>query len=78
MFYGLGVVMVVAYVIPPHVTFGQPVEFVAIGRGLDDFFEGDVHVGVAVDEVAVECLASFELDEHGFALSGGEEAEGEL
>lgn len=67
-----------AYVVPSHVAFWQAVEFVAVGRGLDDFFEGDVHVGVAVDEVAVEGFAGFELDEHGFALGGGEEAEGEL
>jgi hypothetical protein len=28
-----------------------------------------------LDEVAVECFAVFELDEHGVALRGGEKAE---
>jgi hypothetical protein len=65
-------------VVPADVAFRQSEEFVAVGRGLHDFFEGDVHVGVAGDEVAVEGLAGFEFDEHRVALSGGEEAEGKL
>jgi hypothetical protein len=42
---------------------------------LHDFFEGEVHVGVALYEMAVECFAVLELDEHGVALGGGEKAE---
>jgi hypothetical protein len=42
---------------------------------LHDFFEGEVHVGVALDQVAVESLAVLELDEHGVALGGGEKTE---
>jgi hypothetical protein len=42
---------------------------------LHDFFEGEIHVGVALYEVAVESLAVLELNEHGVALGGGEKAE---
>ncbi len=41
---------------------------------MDDFFEREVHVCVAVDEVAVECLAVLELDEHWMPLGGVEKA----
>ena len=41
---------------------------------MHDFFEGEVHVGVALYEMAVECFAVLELDEHGVALGGGEKA----
>jgi len=41
---------------------------------LHDFFEREVHVRVAVYQVAVECFAVFELDEHGVPLGGVEEA----
>lgn len=65
-------------IVPTHVTLRESEEFVAVGGRLHDFFEGDVHVGVAGDEVAVEGFAGFEFDEHGVALGCGEEAEGEL
>lgn len=62
---------VITHVIPPHVAFRQSVELVAVWGGLHDFLQGDVHVRVAGDEVAVEGFAGFELDEHRFALGGG-------
>jgi hypothetical protein len=65
-------------VVTAHVAFWQSEELVAFGTCLHDFFEGEVHVGVALDQVAVESLAVLELDEHGVALGGGEEAEREL
>lgn len=46
-------------------------KLVPVGGGLHDFLEGDVHVGVACNQMAVEGFAGFELDEHGFALGGG-------
>jgi hypothetical protein len=66
------------YVVSAHVALRQPEEFVAVGACLHDFFEGEVHVCVALDQVAVEGFAVLELDEHGVALGGCEEAEGEL
>lgn len=63
------------HVVSAHVAFWQSEELVAFGTRLHDFFEGEVHVGVALDEVAVEGFAVLELDEHGVALRGGEKAE---
>jgi hypothetical protein len=63
------------HVVSVHVAFWQSEELVAFGTRLHDFFEGEVHVGVALDEVAVEGFAVLELDEHGVALRGGEKAE---
>ena len=63
------------YVVSAHVAFWQSEELVAVGACLHDFFEGEVHVGVALYEMAVECFAVLELDEHGVALGGGEKAE---
>lgn len=67
-----------AYIIPSDVTLGQAKEMITLGTRLYDFFQGDVHVGVAADEMAIESFAGFELDEHRVALGCGEEAEGEL
>jgi hypothetical protein len=64
------------YVVSAHVAFRQAEEFVAVGTCLHDFFEGEVHVCVALDQVAVEGFAVLELDQHGVALGGCEEAEG--
>lgn len=50
---------------------------ITLGTRLHDFFQSDIHVGVAADEMAVESFAGFELDEHGVALGCGEEAEGQ-
>ena len=63
------------HVVSAHVAFWQSEELVAFGTCLHDFFEGEVHVGVALDEVTVESFAVLELDEHGVALRGGEKAE---
>lgn len=67
-----------AYIIPSDITLGQAKEMITLGTRLYDFFQGDVHVGVAADEMAIESFAGFELDEHRVALGCGEEAEGEL
>ena len=64
------------YVVSAHVAFRQAEEFVAVGTCLHDFFEGEVHVCVALDQVAVEGFAVLELDQHGVALGGCEETEG--
>jgi hypothetical protein len=66
---------VTTYVVSAHVALWQPEELVAVGTCLHDFFEGEVHVCVALDEVAVEGFAVLELDQHGVALGGSEEAE---
>jgi hypothetical protein len=66
------------YIVSAHVALRQPEELVAVGTCLHDFFEGEVHVCVALDQVAVESFSVLELDEHGVALGGCEEAEGEL
>lgn len=66
---------VCTHVVSAHVAFWQSEELVAFGACLHDFFEGEVHVGVALDEVTVESFAVLELDEHGVALRGGEKAE---
>jgi hypothetical protein len=66
---------VLTNIVTAHVAFWQSEELVAFGACLHDFFEGEVHVGVALDQVAVESLAVFELDEHGVALGGGEKTE---
>jgi hypothetical protein len=50
------------------------VEAVALRVCLDDLAQDQVHPVVAADEVAVERLAVLELDEHGVALRGREEA----
>jgi hypothetical protein len=65
-------------VVSSHVAFRQPKELVAFGTRLHDFFEGEVHVSVALNQMAVESFAILELDEHGVALGGGEEAQREL
>jgi hypothetical protein len=70
--------VILTNVVSAHVAFWESEELVAFGTCLHDFFEGEVHVGVALDQVAVESLAVLELDEHGVALGGGEEAEREL
>jgi hypothetical protein len=65
----------VTHVIPAHVAFWESEELVAFGACLHDFFEGEIHVGVALHEVTIEGFAVLELDEHGMALGGGEKAE---
>ena len=70
--------MDVTYIVPSNITFRQPEELVALGARLHDFFQRQVHVGVAGDQVAVERFAVFELHQHWVALGGVEEAEGEL
>lgn len=67
-----------AYVVSTHVALWQPKEFVAFGARLHNFFEGEVHVRVAVHKMAVECFAVFKLDEHRVALRRVQKAQREL
>jgi hypothetical protein len=60
------------------VDLGQAHELVTVGAGLDDFAQGEVHPGVAVDEQAVERLAALELDKHGVAGRGREQTKRKL
>ena len=46
--------------------------------GLHDLAQRQVHPRVAQHQVAVEGLAVLELDEHGVALRGVQEPEGQL
>ena len=69
---------VCSYVIPPNINLRQTEKLVTVRTRLHDFFERQVHPCVAVDEVAVEGFAVLKLDEHGVALGGGEETQGEL
>ena len=62
----------------PNIYLRQPPKLITIRARLHDFLERQVHPRVAVHEEAVEGFAAFELDEHGVADGGGEEAEGEL
>ena len=48
------------------------------GAGLDNLLQGQVHPGVALYQVAVECLSVLQLDEHGVALRRVQKAEGQL
>ena len=66
------------YIVPSHVNLWQSEEFVAVRTGLDDFFQSEVHPGVTVDEMAIECFAVLELDEHRMALGSIQEAERKL
>jgi hypothetical protein len=50
------------HVISPNITLGHPEEFIPVRGCLYDFFEREVHVGVAGDQVAIEGFAVFELD----------------
>lgn len=62
-------------VIPSDIAFGQPPEFVSFRARLHDFFQSQIHVGIAIHKMSVQRLAIFELDEHRMALRRGEETE---
>lgn len=59
-----------------YVYLCQPPELVAVGAGLNDISEGQVHPCVAINENAVEGFAAFELHEHRVPDGSREEAEG--
>ena len=63
-----------AYVVSSDINLGEPEKSVTFGTCLNDLLEGKVHPGVAIDQVAIECLAVLELDQHRVALGGCEEA----
>jgi len=46
--------------------------------GLHDFAQGQIHPSIALNQVAVECLAILELNQHRVALRRGQKAEGQL
>lgn len=66
------------HVIPSDIAFGQPPEFVSFRARLHDFFQSQIHVGIAIHKMSVQRLAIFELDEHRMALRRGEETEWKL
>ena len=61
------------HVVTSHIDLRQSHELVAVRTRLYHFLQREVHPCVAVDEVAVERFAVFELDEHGVALGRVEE-----
>lgn len=63
------------YIVPANIALRQAEELVAFGARLHDFLKRQVHVGVALDQVAVERFAVLQLDEHWVALGGCEKAE---
>jgi hypothetical protein len=52
--------------------------FAAYRTRLDNLLQCQVHPGVALHQVAVECFAILELNQHGMALRRVQEAEGQL
>ena len=66
------------YIVPSDVNLRQSPKSVAFRAGLDHFLECQIHPRVAVDQVAVQCLAILELDEHRMALRCSEKAQGKL
>lgn len=50
------------YVIPPNINLWQAEKFVSLGTRLNNFFQRQIHPGVACNQMAVECFAVFELD----------------
>jgi len=66
------------HVISSDIAFGQSPEFVALRTCLHNFFQSQIHVRIAVNKMAVQCLAVLEFDKHWVALRRGEEAEREL
>lgn len=45
---------------------------------LHNLFQGEVHPCIAHDQVSIESLSVLEFDQHGVALGGVEQSEGEL
>lgn len=64
-------------VVSLHVNLREANELVGFGAGLDDLLQGQVHPGVALYQVAIECLSVLQLDQHGVALRRVQEAEGQ-
>lgn len=58
------------YVISPNINLRQAEKFVTLGTCLDNFFQRQIHPGIACDQVAVKCFAVFELDQHRVPLGG--------
>lgn len=66
------------YIVSSDVDFGQSEELVTFGTRLDDFFQGEIHPGVAVHEMAIERFAILELHKHRMSLSSIQEPERKL
>ena len=47
------------YIVPSDIAFWQSPELVTLRTRLHDFLQREIHPRVAVDQVAVECLAVF-------------------
>ena len=60
-------------VVSPHIDLGQSEEFIAIGTCLHHLFEGQIHPGVAVDQMTIQRFSILELDQHRMALGGIEQ-----
>lgn len=56
------------HVVASDVDFGEPEELVAFRARLDDFFQGQVHPRVTVDEMAVQGLPVLQLHQHRMPL----------
>ena len=63
-----------AYIVSSHINLGKPEEFIAFWARLDDFLECQVHPRIAINEMTIESLSIFELDKHGMALRGRQQA----
>jgi hypothetical protein len=67
-----------SYIVSSDIDLRQPEKLIAVWTGLDDFLQGQVHPGIAVDQVSVQRLAILEFDQHRLALSSGQQPQWEL
>ena len=66
------------YVVAPDIDLWQPIESVAIRTGLDYLLQGEIHPSITAHQMSVQCFPILELDKHGVALCGIEQAKGKL
>jgi len=62
------------YIIASDIYLGEPVKLVSPWTGLYDLFQGKIHPCVAANEMAVQCFAILELDQHRVALGSIEKS----
>lgn len=67
-----------SYIVSSDIDFGQSEKLIAVWTGLDDLLQGQVHPGIAVDQVSIQRLAILEFDQHRLALSRGQQPQREL
>lgn len=58
------------------IDFWETHKLIAFRARLDDLLEGEVHPGIAHDQVSIQSLSVLEFDQHGVALGGVEQSEG--